>query len=302
MTTKLIKQNSSGPLAIGIALILLTSSFYYDLFFWTFDFNIDSWTLLMIRLGILGTVGIVLQQWYDNKSHIVNLLLVLCFVLCLDWIQKDMLARKWFVDMFSFHGDLGEIIGNIMLKFIAAASTFVLLHLLYPHDDASSLGLGDMDVDVEPIGFLGIKKHELTWSRLSWLSGGLITVGTLALTWITVIGKISEIHYVEWISQLPLIGLMAMLNSFSEGVTYRLVVIESLRRVLHKSEVVLLSAVLFGSHHYFGAPGGILGVLMSTLLGWFLARSTYETKGFLSSWIIHFMQDAVIFSLLVLMS
>ncbi len=41
--------------------------------------------------------------------------------------------------------------------------------------------------------------------------------------------------------------------------------------------------------------------LAGGVLGWFLARATIETRGFLAPWFIHFLQDVVIFSTIVLL-
>jgi ABC-type antimicrobial peptide transport system permease subunit len=43
-------------------------------------------------------------------------------------------------------------------------------------------------------------------------------------------------------------------------------------------------------------PSGILGVLLSSFLGWFLGKSMLETKGFTWAWLIHFLPDAFIFT------
>ncbi|WP_426454173.1 CPBP family intramembrane glutamic endopeptidase [Paenibacillus sp. S-38] len=56
-----------------------------------------------------------------------------------------------------------------------------------------------------------------------------------------------------------------------------------------------LAAITFGIVHYFGTPSGIPGVLMAAFLGWILAKSMLETKGFFWALCIHFLQDAVIF-------
>lgn len=58
----------------------------------------------------------------------------------------------------------------------------------------------------------------------------------------------------------------------------------------------MVAAAFFVVAHYYGAPGGIIGVIMSGVLGWYMCRSMYETRGFVAAWIIHFSQDVVIFS------
>jgi hypothetical protein len=75
----------------------------------------------------------------------------------------------------------------------------------------------------------------------------------------------------------------------------------TLKDELPKNQLVLIAALFFGISHFYGAPGGPLGVIMSGLLGWYMCRSMYETKGFVSSWMIHAMQDVVIFSTIFLL-
>lgn len=60
------------------------------------------------------------------------------------------------------------------------------------------------------------------------------------------------------------------------------------------ARIRLWSAAIFGGIHYFGTPGGPLGMLMAGFLGWLLAKSVVETKGFGWAWLIHFLQDVVI--------
>lgn len=55
-------------------------------------------------------------------------------------------------------------------------------------------------------------------------------------------------------------------------------------------------AALFEGVHYFGAPGGVPGVLLAGFLGWFLSKPIAETRGFAWAWLIHFAQDVVIFT------
>ncbi len=54
------------------------------------------------------------------------------------------------------------------------------------------------------------------------------------------------------------------------------------------------SAAIFGGVHFFGTPGGVLGVFMAGFMGWLLAKSVLETRGFGWAWFIHFLQDVVI--------
>lgn len=52
---------------------------------------------------------------------------------------------------------------------------------------------------------------------------------------------------------------------------------------------------IFGGFHYCDTPGGIPGTLMAGFIGWVLPRSISETRSFVRAWIIHGVQDVVIF-------
>ena len=52
---------------------------------------------------------------------------------------------------------------------------------------------------------------------------------------------------------------------------------------------LLMGSLVFGIFHYWGiAPNGVAGALMSAFLGFFLAKSIQETKGFFWAFTIHF--------------
>jgi hypothetical protein len=124
----------------------------------------------------------------------------------------------------------------------------------------------------------------------------LIAAGTFLLALLTVTGFSIPSTIGRLPSLLPLIVLFSLVNSFSEGVVYRSAVLGPLKEALPKDTIIMVAAAFFGVAHYYGAPGGIIGVLMSGALGWYMCRSMYETRGFVAAWIIHFSQDIVVFS------
>ncbi len=65
-------------------------------------------------------------------------------------------------------------------------------------------------------------------------------------------------------------------------------------------QALFLTAVFFGLAHYYGVPYGIIGVVMSTFLGWMLGKAMLETRGFFWAWFIHFCMDVKIFSFIAL--
>jgi len=66
--------------------------------------------------------------------------------------------------------------------------------------------------------------------------------------------------------------------------------------------VLLASAVLFGLPHYFHWPSGFLRIIMASVLSYILAKATTETKGLSIAWVIHFVQDLIIFTALLMMN
>lgn len=104
------------------------------------------------------------------------------------------------------------------------------------------------------------------------------------------------------LNYIPLILLVSLSNSFSEEMIYRFSVNGNLSSRASKTMVLMSSAVLFGLPHYFGFPSGIIGVMMSGALGFILSKATYETEGLGIAWGIHFIQDIIIFSALMMMN
>jgi membrane protease YdiL (CAAX protease family) len=122
---------------------------------------------------------------------------------------------------------------------------------------------------------------------------GLVLAGYLYLTVhpnFSVSGRI--------IRTLPWSIAVATLNAASEEFQFRSVLIAHLRGVFRPAELALLTAVFFGLGHYYGQPSGALGVLMAGFAGWIWARSMIETRGGVWAFLIHFVQDMVIFAFL----
>jgi membrane protease YdiL (CAAX protease family) len=53
---------------------------------------------------------------------------------------------------------------------------------------------------------------------------------------------------------------------------------------------------MFGLPHYNGFPSGAIGIIMAGVLGYVLAKASYETKGLGIALGIHIVQDIIIFT------
>ncbi len=94
---------------------------------------------------------------------------------------------------------------------------------------------------------------------------------------------------------LPAIILAAIINAFAEEFEFRSVLMARLESVLGSRQTIMLTTALFALPHYFGAPSGIFGVLLSTFLGWVFAKSMIETRGLVYAFSLHFLADFIIY-------
>jgi membrane protease YdiL (CAAX protease family) len=140
--------------------------------------------------------------------------------------------------------------------------------------------------------------------KSTWLINGLqlLFIISLATGFFMYLGlkKSNSIQSFDW-SFIPLILIFALTNSFSEEIIYRFGIVGGLLNFTPKITIILISAILFGLPHYGGNPSGFVGVIMAGLMGYILAKSTIETQGLGIAWIIHFVQDVIIFTALLMM-
>ena len=85
-------------------------------------------------------------------------------------------------------------------------------------------------------------------------------------------------------------------NAFIEEYLTRFQVVAALVGRVRPMAIAIASGVLFGIPHFFGTPGGLVGILLAGFLGWLLAKSVLETRGIGWAVFIHFLQDVIIFS------
>jgi hypothetical protein len=92
----------------------------------------------------------------------------------------------------------------------------------------------------------------------------------------------------------------AVLNAANEEFQFRCVPLARLKHLLPDREMVLLTACFFGLAHYYGQPSGPFGVVLAGIAGWFWGKSMIETRGWAWAFVIHLVQDIVIFAFLAM--
>jgi hypothetical protein len=154
---------------------------------------------------------------------------------------------------------------------------------------------GKLKAPITPVKWLGFPKPD-PWLSFGGQYGLYLALGTGVALWLTSGMPLSQLRGV--VPVLPAILGMATLNAFNEEFVYRAAPLTTLETTIGRRHVWGLSAAFFGIAHYWGVPHGLVGVALSTFMGWMLAKAMLETRGFFWSWWIHFLQDVVIFTLI----
>jgi hypothetical protein len=157
--------------------------------------------------------------------------------------------------------------------------------------------IGNMSAPAERIPWLGIRK------RIPWTVFGpiLLVVFGIALPAFLYYSLqpdfAARAHVVKF---LPWILATAALNAANEEFQFRCVLLAHLRTVIAPAEAIVMTAILFGIGHYYGQPSGPIGVVMASFAGWVWGKSMVETRGFGWAFLIHMVQDIVIFAFLAM--
>lgn len=158
---------------------------------------------------------------------------------------------------------------------------------------------GNISAPIIPEPIVGIKpKSTENWYHFGRNFAVIISVVTAVVIYFQLV-KRNHIPADALLKVLPFSILFAIVNGFVEESITRLGVVVAFKDVISDKSIPLVSGLIFGVVHYFGNPGGIIGVIVAGFFGWLLAKSILETKGVFWAWLIHFLQDVIIFSALL---
>lgn len=187
-----------------------------------------------------------------------------------------------------------------VLQLVLTAIVLLLVYFLNPANFWTFFRLGDVNAQISKIAWLGVTGNE-TWLEIATSLGLFITLGTGIFMFFQ-LKKAGADYHLFFFSLLWAIPF-SMANAFSEEAIFRIGIISPLYGgALAVPIILLISGAMFGLPHYFGTPSGVTGVLMAGFMGWLLAMSLVETQGLLIAWAIHFVQDVVIITSMILMS
>ena len=159
------------------------------------------------------------------------------------------------------------------------------------------LARGDIGASALPSRLLGMKGPE-PWTRIGSTFALVFCAGTLSF--LVLVMRPSPDMLLSALPLFPASLLIAALNAFNEEFLLRAAPLSELVPAVGERQALLITTAFFGLGHFYGIPNGIVGVALSGFLGWFLGKSILETRGFFWAWLIHFLQDVIIFTFLAM--
>ena len=291
------KTTDLKVLIVAWVVILLASSF--SLILWR-EFGVGEplWWPYITFFILLAffLLSLVVKDFKSLRSFNAIILIIFLFGFgggwqwgIIPWIRNSTFWIDWTSNM---PWALSSLMIHLLRLTPAIAVLFYLFSIKKKRKDFF-LVKGEIKALVEPSKLIGMKEPK-PWTNIGTIFAIIFTLGTLIFLLVTQTPTLD--NFIGVLPLLPVVILIAAMNAFNEEFTLRAAPLSELWKKLGKKHALLLTTVYFGLGHFYGVPSGILGVLLSAFLGWFLGKSLLETKGFFWAWIIHFFPDIVIFT------
>jgi hypothetical protein len=268
--------------------LMLLISMLPNILFTKLTGSIPAW-LWETKIMFLGLVVLVSFFWRRLRPLRVFALLLLTFYGSEELLSNISASSIWRPQS----AFVREMLNIQVRKIISALLVIGLMTLLGYRRPDIFLVKGDLKAPIKPVPWLGFPESD-PWTQFGGQWALYISLGLLVF--LIIGGSPSLPAFRKALPLLPAVLMFAALNAFSEEVTFRATVIGSLEDAVGPRNALWIAAAFFGIAHFFGVPYGIVGVIMSTFLGWMLGKAMLETRGFVWAWLIHFLQDVLIFS------
>jgi uncharacterized protein len=256
--------------------------------------SVPAW-LFWAKISLL--LFFIITGWFYKPLSVLRKYLFIMFVLfMLEYGAAWLSGSVWWKSLFPGSGFISTMFGQQVLRASVALLLVVVLLIIQKKFNAFYLVKGNMSAEAAPIPLL--IDRPTSWKKLGLILTLCISGGTLIFL---VIGGGSLFpSFGKVLPILPAVLLLALMNSFSEEMSYRAGFLSVLYGPFGKNQSLLITSLFFGIGHFYGVPYGVLGVFMASILGWFLGKSMLETKGFAWAWVIHFVQDVLIFTFMAM--
>ena len=281
--------------AIAWALTLLVSSLV-DIVFYELAGSIPAW-LLWAKVSLLGFALLLSLLWKPLaalRPYLIMLLAITGLMRLNAWILELPAWRSW-------QQGQSFAVAALAIQLVEMSIALLLIGLLYllrGRRQRFFLVRGDLQAQAEPVRLFFQKKPGLLWQF-----GAIFTLVVIIAQFFMFILPLAPSAETlrRLLPLLPLVVLLAASNGFNEEVTLRSAPISPVYEVVGKGHAIWMVALLFGSAHYIGGiPSGVIGVLITSVLGWFFGKCMLDSKGFFWPWLFHSLQDLLLFALLAL--
>lgn len=175
---------------------------------------------------------------------------------------------------------------------LVVAATVTAGVVLLRRPEVTHLRWGDLAAPARPVKALGLTSNE-TWRTVGPTFAVIVSVVLGVFLYLTYADRLAGVAPRAWALAFVAAIPLSASNALVEELVTRWAVVEAMAG-RWASAAPWTSAVIFGSVHWFGIPGGSVGSMMAAFLAWLLARSIQDTRGIGWAWIIHFCQDMLI--------
>jgi len=258
---------------------------------------VTAWIFLLLASGL---PRIFFQEvfGYEVSFKLSSIFAAVVILVGIEWVVFGIIAELPIYKMWLGNPSFNvNMMANQSLRLLVTVVMIAALFVMKKRREAFFLIKGNTNAEAEPVSWLGIKPGE-KWNQLGRNFAFILGLGTLAF--LVFAGRPSLDIVIRALPFLPFILIAAVLNAFNEELTYKASFLSVLENVVGKHQALLLMAAYFGIGHFYGIPYGVIGVLMAGFLGWFLGKSMLETRGLFWAWLIHFVQDVLIFAFLAI--
>lgn len=255
--------------------------------------------MIYVKLSILVIIfliGYFIKQFSSWK----RLVIVVFSILLFEYFAYRISLMPYWNSIFKFLNS-STLTGLATIQVIRVVFALVIIGILfligYCRQDFFFVK-GDTSAAASQVKIFGIDEGT-SWKKLGKWLAFLISLGTLAFL-LTAGLPTKESLLKALLPYFPLVLVFSVTNAFGEELIYRAAWLAPLYPIVGKTQSMWMMAFYFGVAHFYGVPYGIVGVIMSGFLGWILTKAMLETKGFFWPWFIHFCQDVMIFSFIIL--
>ena len=254
--------------------------------------------LALAQVALLMVFWVVTWVWQSVKplrgfipaliAYCIGIFLILPYLLdsalWSNWVEQDSWGVAFVADR------LGTHLAPVVLMTLTLIGSGIGRRELF-------LVRGNPRADCHP-SRLQLMKIPEPWPRFVRNFLPVYVIITLVIIGIQVSPTASQ--FAQALMYLPAILIAAAINAFAEEYEFRSVHLARLLPVLGKQQSIMITAVLWGLMHYWGYPGGSIGVMLVWYLGFIAAKSMIETRGFVWAFTIHFIGDVIIYAFMAM--